>query len=71
MLMLRRKVDEEIVLTGDIRIRICWIGRRTVSVGIEAPEHIKIDRAEFVDQPAMKGVNREACPVQVQDRQQG
>ena len=46
MLVLTRKTGQEIVIDGDIRITVSAIGGDRVKIGISAPAHVKIDRAE-------------------------
>jgi carbon storage regulator len=46
MLVLTRKTGQEIVIDGDIRITVSSIGGDRVKIGISAPPHVKIDRAE-------------------------
>jgi hypothetical protein len=44
MLVLSRRIYERIRIGDDIIITIVRIDRGVVSVGIEAPRHLKIDR---------------------------
>jgi carbon storage regulator len=46
MLQLTRRVGEEIVIGGIIKITICEINRGQVRVGIDAPRDIPIHRME-------------------------
>ncbi len=46
MLVLTRKTGEEIIIDGDIRITVTSIGEGRVKIGVAAPSHIKVDRAE-------------------------
>lgn len=46
MLVLTRKTGQEIVINGDIRITVTSIGDGRVKLGISAPSHVKVDRAE-------------------------
>jgi carbon storage regulator len=46
MLVLTRKTGQEIIIAGDIRITVTSIGDGRVKLGISAPPHIKVDRAE-------------------------
>jgi carbon storage regulator len=47
MLVLTRKRNEEIVLDGDIKVTVIDIRGDRVRLGIDAPEHIAIRRAEL------------------------
>lgn len=46
MLVLTRKTGQEIIIDGDIRVIVTAIGDGRVKIGISAPPHVKIDRAE-------------------------
>jgi carbon storage regulator CsrA len=49
MLVLSRKVGEQIVIAGDIVILVKRIKGDRVSIGIEAPESVRVARAELLD----------------------
>ena len=52
MLVLSRKQQQSILLhcdQGQIRVKIIELGRDRVSVGVEAPDHVKILREELVE----------------------
>lgn len=49
MLVLARKVGEEIVIDNDTIVKIIRIDGKVVRVGIEAPDHKKILRRELFD----------------------
>lgn len=55
MLMLRRKLDEQIIINGDIIIKICEIGEHGtwVKVGVDAPKHYPVDR-DIVSEKTLK-----------------
>lgn len=46
MLVLTRKVGEEIIINGNIRVTITALDRNKVRIGISAPPDVRIDRAE-------------------------
>ena len=48
MLVLRRKVEEAIVLNGDIRVIILAVEGERVKIGIEAPDDVTIVREELL-----------------------
>ena len=54
MLVLSRKVDEEIV-AGDIRIKIVRINRHSVRFGIDAPTSVPVHRLEVFEEIVTKG----------------
>ena len=47
MLVLSRKVGDEIIIDGHIRVRITAVKGDRVRVGIEAPPEVTVDRAEI------------------------
>ncbi len=46
MLVLTRKIDEEINIGSDVKIRILAISENQIKIGIEAPKDIQIYRGE-------------------------
>jgi len=61
MLVLSRRVGEEIVIDGDIRITLVAVDGGRVRLGITAPEYVTVDRLEvhqrreFAEPPHRKG----------------
>jgi carbon storage regulator len=64
MLVLSRRAQETIVINGNIRITVVWIGHDRVRLGIEAPRDVTVHRQEVaariaacvgegVEQPAL------------------
>ena len=57
MLVLTRRVGEEIVIDGNIRVTVVGIKGDKVRIGVSAPEWVVVDREEVhrrreFDQPA-------------------
>jgi carbon storage regulator len=46
MLVLTRKIGEEIIIDGRIRVTITAIDGSKVRIGIEAPADVRVDREE-------------------------
>lgn len=49
MLVLSRKAGEQILIGEDISIEVVRIGPNTVSIGIEAPKTMRVDREEIAE----------------------
>ena len=49
MLVLSRKVGEEIIINGNVRVRIVQIDGGKVRIGFVAPDDVTIDRQEIHD----------------------
>ena len=49
MLVLARKRNESIQIGEDIVIKVIQCGRGTVRLGVQAPGHVRVLRAELVD----------------------
>lgn len=47
MLVLSRKVGEEIIIDGDVRIIVNRISGNRVSLAIEAPNNVRVMRGEL------------------------
>jgi carbon storage regulator len=66
MLVLSRKVSEEIVIGDDIRIKIISVDGGKVRIGIVAPKDVTVDRQEVHDrrkqwEPSTPASLVEAC----------
>jgi carbon storage regulator len=46
MLVLTRKINEEIIIDGDIRVTVLSVQGDKVRLGIAAPPSVRIDRQE-------------------------
>lgn len=49
MLVLKRRIGEEILVGGNIRVVVIEIDRGCVRLGIEAPEEVSIVRKEIAE----------------------
>lgn len=47
MLVLTRKLGEQIVIGDGIRVTVVGIGPGRVKIGVEAPPHVRVDRQEI------------------------
>ena len=47
MLVLTRRIGEEIIIGNDIRVKIVAIKGDRIRIGIDAPEEVSVDRAEI------------------------
>lgn len=62
MLLLSRKVNQKIVINGNIIVKVCRIERGDeVKIGIEAPSDIPVHREEIYDQIQKK--QNETAPI--------
>ena len=50
MLVLTRKVGEEIIIGGDIRVVVVAVQGAKVRIGISAPKDVVVDREEIHEQ---------------------
>jgi carbon storage regulator len=62
MLILTRKVDQAIVIQGDITVMILGVERDRVKIGIDAPEHVTVLREELVQDPPAESTPRPLRP---------
>ncbi len=63
MLVLSRKLAEKIVIDGQITIVITQIKGNRVRIGIEAPPHVPVQRAELRDKIAAEAQPSGSGPV--------
>ena len=52
MLVLTRRVGEEIVIDDEIRVTVLTVRGDRVRLGITAPEHVRVDRSEIHERRA-------------------
>ena len=62
MLVLSRKLNEKIVIDGDITVTIVKIDRNQVRIGITAPGHVPVYREEIMPM-ARVAADRESLAV--------
>lgn len=51
MLVLTRKRSEMIQIGDNITVKVIRTGRGSVKIGIEAPDHVRVLRAELCEHP--------------------
>jgi carbon storage regulator len=61
MLVLSRKLNESIVIDGDIRITIVGVRGNHARIGIEAPDSVRIIREELEDRAGGTTLTRESA----------
>ena len=55
MLVLTRKIDQGIVISGNILVRVLGVERDRVKIGISAPLNITVLREELLERDAANG----------------
>ena len=50
MLVLSRKVGEQILIGPDVCVTVVSVKGNRITLGIDAPKHVRIDRSELVRQ---------------------
>ena len=67
MLVLSRKVGEEIIVDGNIKVKVVDIRGGKVRLGIEAPPHITVHREEVAQAMGLSvpasAIGRQAMPA--------
>ena len=63
MLVLSRKINESIIVDGQIRVTVLGIRGNQVRLGIEAPASIKVVREELINLPRPEHAEREELVV--------
>jgi carbon storage regulator len=59
MLVLTRKIDQGIVISGNIYVRVLGVERDRVKIGISAPLDISVLRQELLDREGAEGKSGE------------
>ena len=57
MLVLTRKRSEMIQIGDDVVVKVIRTGRNSVKIGVEAPAHVRVLRAELVDDETLARLN--------------
>jgi carbon storage regulator len=52
MLVLTRRIDEEIVIAGSIRVKVLAVRGDRIRIGVSAPDSVAVDRQEVHDRRA-------------------
>jgi carbon storage regulator len=63
MLVLSRKVGEEIVIGDNIRVRIVSVQGNQIRLGFDAPREVSIQRAELLERAEREAAARTAAQV--------
>jgi carbon storage regulator len=71
MLILTRKVDQGIVIQGNILVRVLGVERDRVKIGIAAPVEITVLRQELLGEENSPGQNGGNLGAREQGRDQG
>ena len=61
MLVLTRKIDQGIVIAGNIYVRVLGVERDRVKIGISAPMEIPILRQELLDREEKAGTKEDGA----------
>lgn len=59
MLVLSRRLGEQLVIAGDIVVTVIEVRGDSVRLGIDAPQSVRVHRAEVLD--AVRSANAEAA----------
>lgn len=49
MLILTRKVEEAVIIGGNIKVKVLGVGQGRVKLGFEAPDEVEILRQELLE----------------------
>ena len=67
MLVLSRKVGEEIVIGDNIRVRVVSVQGNQIRLGFDAPREVSIQRAELLERAEREAAARTADKVPLPD----
>ena len=59
MISIKRKIGQDILIGGTVRVRILAVSGKTVQIGIDSPEGTQVLRAELLD--AVREANQSAA----------
>ncbi|HWQ27885.1 MAG TPA: carbon storage regulator [Dehalococcoidia bacterium] len=62
MLILTRKVDQGIVISGNILVRVLGVERDRVKIGITAPGEVTVLRQELLEREQQRKEREEKAP---------
>jgi carbon storage regulator len=66
MLVLTRKIDEEIKIGSDVSIRILSISENQIKIGIDAPKSVQIYRGEIYEKVKKTIIEASRANIQIQ-----
>ncbi len=66
MLALSRKRNEAIVLDNGVRIEVVRLSRTRVTLGVQAPDHVRVLRGELVGRSEATAVDAPVHPCATQ-----
>lgn len=70
MLVLTRALNQEIVIDGDIRIKVVQIRGNHIRLGITAPAAVSVSRQEIVRRPVVQAAGSAAALPRTAERSQ-
>ncbi len=65
MLVLSRKVGEQILIGSDVCVTVVSVKGNRITLGIDAPRHVRVDRAELAAKVANESVANESVAIPV------
>ncbi len=65
MLVLTRRLDEVIVIGGDVEVKVLGVAGDHVKLGVTAPRHVPVHRGEVFE--ALQAANRTAAEAAAPD----